>query len=104
MILLDKLNHLSTAEDFFQVLDVPCDRDVLNVARLHILRRMGQYLRQMPAECSEEEAFEHARGYLLRAYLDFVNSTPIEERVFKVHQQACTLPAVPLVSIQIATE
>lgn len=104
MNLMDRLQRLSSAEEIFSALDVPFERDVLNVARLHILRRMGQYLRQMPDDCSEEEAYEHARGHLLRAYLDFVKSTPLQERVFKVHQQAIKPQDAPLVSIQVAAE
>lgn len=102
MTVLDNLHQLSSAEDFFHALDVPYEQEVLNVARLHILRRMGQYLKQMPAGCSEEEAYERARGHLLRAYLDFVRSSPLEERVFKVHQQAYAPSSASLVSIQLS--
>jgi nitrogenase-stabilizing/protective protein len=101
MNIVEKLKRLSSAEEFFAALNVPFDPTVLNVARLHILRRMGQYLREMPQNCNEEESYEHARGTLLRAYLDFVHSTPMEQKVFRVHQQACVKPEPPLVSIQL---
>ena len=41
MTLRKKLEALSSAEDFFLLLDIPFDPEVLRVARLHILRRMG---------------------------------------------------------------
>ena len=43
--ILDKLERLSAAEDFFAVLDVLYDEARLRVARLHILKRMGEYLK-----------------------------------------------------------
>ena len=42
--LMDRMRGLSAAEEFFAMLQVPYDPAVLQVARLHILRRMGQYL------------------------------------------------------------
>jgi nitrogenase-stabilizing/protective protein len=99
MSIIADLSRLSSAEDFFRYLDVPYDAATLNVSRLHILKRMGEYLSNAP-ECSgEEETLERVRGYLLRAYLDFMHSSPLEERVFRVHRQAINRPAAPLVSI-----
>lgn len=93
MSLLDRLQSLSSAEDFFALLDVPYDEAVLRVARLHILRRMGQYLKGSALEgemdCGDEAAlFTLCRDHLQQAYADFVASSPIAERIFKVHQEA----------------
>lgn len=66
--LLDRLRGLSTAEDFFEVLGVNYDPLVLNVARLHILRRMGQYLKAEPVTSEED-----CRATLVKAYSDFVS-------------------------------
>ena len=41
---LEQLNQASSAEDFFALLGVDYDPKHVNVVRLHILRRMGQYL------------------------------------------------------------
>ncbi|MDO9709874.1 nitrogenase stabilizing/protective protein NifW [Paracraurococcus lichenis] len=101
--ILEDLGRVSAAEDFFTLLEVPFDQQVLNVARLHILRRMRDYLRGEALEGKpEEEARALVRAHLARAYADFVASSPIEQRVFKVHQDAVR-PAgkafVPLSSI-----
>lgn len=89
MGVIDELGALSAAEDFFDYLELPYDSQVLNVARLHILRRMGQYLRREDFHDDDEAKVRaRCREVLLAAYDDFVARTPIEERVFKVLQDA----------------
>ncbi len=93
MSLLDDLQQLSSAEEFFERLGVDYEPQVVHVARLHILRRMGQYLRGSDVEGALEAADEDTllklcRDHLAQAYADFVASSPIEERLFKVHKDA----------------
>ncbi len=101
MTVLDQLSKLSSAEDFFRFLDVPYDPAVLNVARLHILRRMGDNLRKASAEPDDAKARSQFRASLEEAYHDFVRSSPINERVFKVHKDAVRAKAVPLVRLSV---
>ncbi len=108
MSVLEELGRLSAAEEFFVALDVPYEPAVVNVARLHILRRMGQYLRDDAlAALHDEDAVRAAcRAHLERAYADFVRSSPIAERVFKVHQDAlkpAEPPARPFVPLTALT-
>lgn len=106
MSILTELGQLSSAEDFFVKLELPYDPAIINVARLHIMRRMGQYLRG-DALVGLDDAAAHAacRANLQRAYEDFVRSSPIAERVFKVHQDAVKpveppkKPFVPLAAL-----
>jgi nitrogenase-stabilizing/protective protein len=105
MTVLNQLRTLSAAEDFFGFLDVPYDPAVLNVARLHILKRMGEYLREnMLAEADDDMARSLCRTHLERAYSDFVESSPLEQRVFKVLKDAVTPPSSPLVQISSITQ
>jgi nitrogenase-stabilizing/protective protein len=82
---LDRLNGLSSAEDFFAVLGVPHDPEVLNVARLHILRRMRDLLAATPPTALTAEA---AAAALAAAHAEFARHAPLERRLFKVHQDA----------------
>ena len=99
MTVLEQLSKLSSAEDFFRFLDLPFDPVVLDVARLHILRRMGDNVRQAEAEPDEAKARAYFRAHLERAYQNFVRSSPINERVFKVHKDAIRSRLVPLVQL-----
>jgi nitrogenase-stabilizing/protective protein len=101
MTVLEQLSELSSAEEFFRFLVVPYDPSVLNVARLHILRRMGDNLRKATVEPDETKTRAYFRAHLERAYLDFVHSSPIKERVFKVHQDAIRPKTAPLVHLSI---
>ena len=84
---LDHIAGLSSAEDIFTYLLLPYEQEVLNIARLHIMKRLGQYLRDAVIDGQpQEEVFLEARAALKRAYMDFVASTPIQEKVFKVHK------------------
>jgi len=101
MTVLEQLSKLSSAEDIFRFLAVPYDPAVLDVARLHILKRMGDYLRKAGTETDESKERAYFRAHLERAYLDFVDSSPIQERVFKVHRDAIRTHSVPLVRLSI---
>jgi len=83
--IVEKLKRLSSAEDFFAALGVAYDEAVLRVARLHILKRMGQYLNSDElGGLPDSVAVERAKATLQRAYADFERSSPLAERVFQV--------------------
>ena len=83
------MRRLSAAEDFFTYLGVEYKPEVVNVARLHILRRMGEYLADDEiASLGDGPMRERVRAHLRAAYADFSARTPIQERVFKVHKDA----------------
>jgi nitrogenase-stabilizing/protective protein len=115
MSVLEHLGGLSSAEDFFSFLEVPFDPAVVQVARLHILRRMGQYLKGSQRDGAFDDMDDMkirglCRDHLDQAYQDFVASSPIQERLFKVHKEAVAAkldmakPFVSLTSLTVADE
>lgn len=101
MTVLEQLSRLSSAEEFFQFLEVPYNPAVLNVARLHILKRMAEYLRNSPPDMDDAKLRATFRAHLERAYLDFVGSSPLDERVFKVLKDAVRPKRPRLVSLMV---
>ena len=90
---LEQLNKTSTAEEFFALLGVDYDPKLLNTSRLHILRRMGQYLVSEDfTGVSNGDVAVRCKAVLEQAYQDFVESTPLDQRVFKVLKDAVAPP------------
>jgi len=103
--ILKQLNKASSAEEFFGLLGVEYDPKLLNVVRLHILRRMGQYLVNESFEALDPtEVAARCREFLRQAYADFVGSSPLDQRVFKVLKDAVAKPKatvfVPLTTLK----
>ena len=98
----EALEELSSAEDFLNFFGIEYDASVVYVNRLHILQRYHDYLER--ASESMPDADEAKRGVhkalLERAYQDFVESSALEEKVFKVFRDASGEGFVPLVSIE----
>ncbi|ANW03154.1 nitrogenase stabilizing/protective protein NifW [Bradyrhizobium icense] len=102
--ILDRLNKASSAEDFFALLGVDYDPKIVNVARLHILKRMGQYLANEEFEGSAEtEVTARCKAVLEQAYADFVASSPIDQRVFKVLKDAVAEPKKPAAFVPLSS-
>lgn len=86
--LLERIASFSAAEEFFEFFGIPYRVDVVNVNRLHILKRFNQYLSRspIPDDLDEASAWKICKEYLTRAHDDFVTSTAAKEKVFKVFQ------------------
>lgn len=95
--ILEQLNNASSAEDFFALLGVEYDSKHVNVVRLHILRRMGQYLVSEDFEGLPDAAVaQRCKAVLEQAYADFLASSPLDQRVFKVLKDAVAPPKPPV--------
>jgi nitrogenase-stabilizing/protective protein len=88
--LTTRLKALSSANEFLEFFGIAYDEHVVNVNRLHILKRFYQYLRQAEglAGLDEVAMFSRYRELLARAYQDFLTSNAATEKVFKVFQDA----------------
>ena len=88
--LTQRLKALSSAEDFMVFFAVPYEERVVQVNRLHILKRFYQYLHTSEglAGLDDIELFRRYRELLTQAYADFVHSNAATEKVFKVFQDA----------------
>jgi len=94
--LSQRLKALSSAEDFMVFFAIPYEERVVQVNRLHILKRFYQYLHKaqgLPASSPEGltglddvTLFRRYRELLTQAYGDFVQSNAATEKVFKVFQ------------------
>jgi len=86
--LLSTMQKFSAAEEFLDFLDVDYVPQVVQVNRLHIMKRFQQYLGRDPVPDGLPELDERAayKTRLQQAYQDFVQSNAVVEKVFKVFQ------------------
>lgn len=95
----EEMSELSSAEDFLQYFGINYDPAVVQVNRLHILQRFHDYLGKVADLESEPEDAHRSihKALLQRAYQDFVESSALQEKVFKVfHMHEPEKTFVPL--------
>jgi nitrogenase-stabilizing/protective protein len=81
-MILAELAKLSAAEDFFTVLGVPFDPQVVNVNRLHILKSFREKMRGLGADATQDQC----RAALEAAYDEFASGQG--RKTFKVFKDA----------------
>lgn len=84
MSTISDLQGLSSAEEFFTYLKLPFDSAQLSPNRLHILKRMGEYLKKADLSGSDEANWQAARDTLEAAYADILAKGPLGARVMQV--------------------
>jgi nitrogenase-stabilizing/protective protein len=87
---LSQFNQLADAEEYFEFFELPYDAQIVNVNRLHILKKFSQYIQEIDAhsaELSEEETLSQYCAALQQAYDVFLNSTGVEQKLFKVFNE-----------------
>ena len=87
--LMATMEKMSSAEEFLDFLGVDYQQSVVNVNRLHILKRFNQYIaRHSFSGSTDEDLKAEYKTLLEQAYRDFVQSDAVTEKVFKVFQDA----------------
>ena len=84
---LAEFKKLSDAEDYFQFFQLPFDQQVVNVNRLHILKKFAQYMDEIDAafpNLTEAEKLAKYCDALQRSYDLFLTSNAVEQKLFKV--------------------
>jgi nitrogenase-stabilizing/protective protein len=93
----DETADCESAEDFLDHFKVPFERSVVHVNRLHILQRFHNYLDAHTH--AGVTAYDEYRGWLARAYEDFVKSDAQTEKVFSVLQRAAGITRISIGAI-----
>lgn len=81
---LAQFNQLKDAEDYFQFFGLSYDPKVVNINRLHILRKFSQLVQDQDKSQSEEQKLNAYRQALQTAYNLFLTSSSVEQKLFKV--------------------
>jgi nitrogenase-stabilizing/protective protein len=99
---VDRLRRCTSAEEYFDLLQVPYDQHVLDVNRLHVLRRFAQEIESLPpSEPGTAPASGRYREALDRAYQAFVTGTSLDHRLFKVLRDHAPQAFVPTEQVRV---
>ncbi len=102
LTLEEAMEDMVSAEDFLSYFEIDFDPSVVHVNRLHILQRYHNYLSKEVLPEDEAAQREVYTRLLTRAYLDFVESDALTEKVFKVfHMHEPQTKFVSLTSITV---
>ncbi len=81
---LSQFNQLKDAEEYFTFFDLSYDPKVVNVNRLHILRKFSQLVQQEDKAQDEAQKLSAYRQAFQTAYDLFLTSNSVEQKLFKV--------------------
>ncbi|GBC87969.1 Nitrogenase-stabilizing/protective protein NifW 2 [bacterium HR13] len=98
MGILEELQRLKDAEDFFEYFGIEYDEGIVKPYRLHILKKFNLYLKEVlenQVELDDENLYVILKEGFMMAYEIFLNSSPIKERLFKVHRDV-----IPFITLE----
>ncbi|MBR8835513.1 MAG: nitrogenase-stabilizing/protective protein NifW [Stigonema ocellatum SAG 48.90 = DSM 106950] len=87
---VEQFNRLVDAEEYFEFFQMPYDQQIVNVNRLHILKKFSQFIKEIDdnsTDLSSSNRLSKYREALEKAYQVFLDSTPQEQKLFKVFNE-----------------
>ena len=87
---LEEFHKLVDAEDYFKFFELEYDQKVVHINRLHILQKFSGNIKEIDrnnSELKDSELLGKYREALENAYQLFIESTPQEQKLFKVFHQ-----------------
>lgn len=87
---LTEFAKITDAEAYFEFFQLPFDAKVVNINRLHILKRFSQYIEEIDTsfpDVSEFEKLAQYRDALIQSYETFLKTSPLETKLFKVFNE-----------------
>ncbi len=84
---IEEFKKLVDAEEFFKFFELEYDAKIVNVNRLHILKKFSQLISEIDSnspDLSTEEKLNQYSLALQSAYQVFLDSSPQEQKLFKV--------------------
>ncbi|MFB2939289.1 nitrogenase-stabilizing/protective protein NifW [Aerosakkonemataceae cyanobacterium BLCC-F154] len=87
---LAEFRKLTDAEQYFQFFELPYEQQLVNVNRLHILKKFSQLMAEIDANFpndSDEEKLAKYKDALIDAYNLFITSSGVEQKLFKVFKE-----------------
>ena len=87
---LTEFRKLADAEQYFQFFQLPYEQQLVNVNRLHILKKFSQLMTEIDANFpndSDEEKLAKYKDALIDSYNLFITSSGVEQKLFKVFKE-----------------
>ncbi|MFB2971159.1 nitrogenase-stabilizing/protective protein NifW [Aerosakkonema sp. BLCC-F183] len=87
---LSDFKKIVDAEEYFQFFQLPFDPQIVNVNRLHILKKFSQYVSEIDENypnIEPQEKLDKYRDALVKSYELFLTSTGVEQKLFKVFNE-----------------
>ncbi|MGI0485149.1 nitrogenase-stabilizing/protective protein NifW [Pantanalinema rosaneae CENA516] len=91
MTTLKEFKAITDAEAYFEFFQLEYDPKVVNVNRLHILKKFSQLMADIDAEGTadrtEVELLNRYQEALVQAYNVFLTTSPLQTKLFKVFNE-----------------
>lgn len=90
MTTLAEFKAITNAEAYFEFFQLEYDPKVVNVNRLHILKKFSQLIAEIDAEATELTEVEQLNRYqeaLVQSYNVFLTTSPLQTKLFKVFNE-----------------